>query len=147
MYVLYCNMFCAKDTAAPYLKFCHGHCLTLFHGCCCFIYTYIACSRYVCCMLCTGMFRLLVLVLYISYTVYCCTCVMSTTTLCFEHCYFIRMLHAVYSNMFCPLGITASHCILCTAIHFCHGNCCALCMYAVLPYALCHGHCYFMYYM
>ena len=71
LYVLYCNMFCAKDTAAPYFKFCHGHCLTLFYGCCCFICTYIACSRYVRCMLCTGMFRLLVSVLYISYTVYC----------------------------------------------------------------------------
>ena len=85
--------------------------------------------------------------LYFIYSVLLYMCAMSTTTLCFEHCYFIRMLHAVYSNMFCPLGITASHCILCTAIHFCHGNCCALCMYAGLPYALCHGHCYFMYYM
>ena len=65
LYVLYCNMFCAKDTAAPYFKFCHGHSLTWFHGCYCFICMYIACSRYVCCMLCTGMFRLLVSVLYI----------------------------------------------------------------------------------
>ena len=65
LYVLYCNMFCAKDTAAPYFKFCHGHSLTWFHGCYCFICMYIACSTYVCCMLCTGMFRLLVLVLYI----------------------------------------------------------------------------------
>ena len=74
---VYCPKFCAIGTAAPFIKFCHRHCRFVPWA-----LLYILYAVDMLYALYWDIFQLRILVLQQ------CT-VVGTTTLCFEHCYFI----------------------------------------------------------